>query len=113
MSIWLYLLEKAYAKSKGGYQYLEGGSTCEALRDLTGYPLSRFDFSDQSVINMFQAGMLCKLLKDFLSKSGFIVTGSTAALAKFSREELKQDGEKKLPKGLCFNVVDFREVNSV
>ena len=84
MSIWILLLEKAYAKMKGGYKYLEGGSTSEALRDLTGYPLSRFDFKDQSVINMFQNGMLWKMLKDFLLRRGFIVIGSTTPPAKFT-----------------------------
>ena len=52
-SIWIYLLEKAYAKLKGGYKYLEGGSTCEVMRDLTGFPMTRFDFNDQAVISMF------------------------------------------------------------
>ena len=52
-SIWIYLLEKAYAKVKGGYKYLEGGSTSEVMRDLTGFPMTRFDFNDSAVISMF------------------------------------------------------------
>ena len=52
-SIWIYLLEKAYAKVKGGYKYLEGGSTGDVMRDLTGFPMTRFDFNDQAVISMF------------------------------------------------------------
>ena len=43
-SIWMQILEKAYAKLHGGYKYLEGGSAVEALRELTGCPVTRFEF---------------------------------------------------------------------
>ena len=43
-SIWLHILEKAFAKLHGGYKYLEGGCAVEALRDLTGAPMTRFEF---------------------------------------------------------------------
>lgn len=45
-SIWLNIIEKAFAKEFGGYKYLEGGSTFEALRMLTGAPLTSFPFAD-------------------------------------------------------------------
>ena len=39
-SIWLSVIEKAFAKIFGGYKYLDGGSATEALRMLTGAPLT-------------------------------------------------------------------------
>lgn len=47
--MWVILLEKAYAKVHGNYMTLDGGSTTEALRDLTGCPTHiemTTDFSD-------------------------------------------------------------------
>jgi calpain-15 len=36
--LWVVLLEKAYAKAYGDYQHIAGGTTVEAIRDLTGAP---------------------------------------------------------------------------
>jgi len=33
---WVPLIEKAYAKLHGNYQYLNEGEECEAIEDLTG-----------------------------------------------------------------------------
>ena len=55
-SIWLNLIEKAFAKVFGGYKYLEGGSTIEALRMLTGAPLTSFAFSDSATKQMIELG---------------------------------------------------------
>ena len=55
-SIWLSLLEKAFAKVFGGYRYLEGGNACEALRMLTGAPLTSFNLKDASVDSMIAQG---------------------------------------------------------
>ena len=75
--------------------------------------MTRFDFNDQSVISMFQSGMLWRLIKDFMAKRGFIVTGSTASNGKWCTEETKEESDKSLPRGLCFSIVDFKEVADV
>ena len=57
-SIWLNLIEKAFAKVFGGYKYLEGGSSYEALRMLTGAPLTSFCFSEASVQELIETGAM-------------------------------------------------------
>lgn len=41
-SIWAPLLEKAFMKVRGNYQSNEGGSESNALRILTGAPISQY-----------------------------------------------------------------------
>ena len=80
------------------------------MRDLTGLPVTRFDFNDQAVISMFQSGMLWKLIVDFITNKDFIVTGATHGRGRFKQEEI--DAEEKVPKGLCFSIVDFKEIEN-
>lgn len=43
------LLEKAWAKTHGSYERIEGGDTQLTLRDLTGAPGDTYDFKDEEV----------------------------------------------------------------
>ena len=43
---WLIILEKAYAKLNVNYANLNGGLPLQALRDLTGMPVSRHATAD-------------------------------------------------------------------
>ena len=102
----------------GGYKYLEGGSAIDALRDLTGSPISRFEFADQSTQNLLKVGMLWRLIKDFLNKKSFVVCGSSKPLGLFVKEDntevmQTETGASKpnqIFKGLTFSVIEYREV---
>lgn len=86
-SIWLNLLEKACAKVFGGYKYLEGGSAIEALRMLTGAPLTSFCFKEASVVELIENESMAILIKDFLSKRSFVLVASTEPSGLFVKEK--------------------------
>jgi hypothetical protein len=49
--LWVSILEKAYAKFHGSYASIAGGDSLQALQDLTGYPVFRFDDAWQAAMN--------------------------------------------------------------
>ena len=72
-SVWLLVLEKAFAKMYGGYKLLEGGSPTDAFRDLFGQPLSIFSLKDERVCGMAASGALWKLLSSFQRQECLLV----------------------------------------
>lgn len=53
--IWPAILEKAFAKSHGSYYSLRHGDVLEALQDLTGFPVERFDWMRDRDTTTFSA----------------------------------------------------------
>ena len=47
--IWVLLLEKAYAKLHKSYEILNGGSATEALVDLTGMVVEKYDLNSSEM----------------------------------------------------------------
>ena len=71
----------------GGYKYLEGGSSYEALRMLTGAPLTSFCFSEPSVQELVETDAMQLLVEDFLSKRSFVLVASTQPGGPFVKEK--------------------------
>ena len=84
--IWLDLLVKAFAKVLGGYRYLEGGNAQEALRMLTGAPMTAFNFSDASVGQLIYDGSMSRLIQNFLAKRSFVIVAHAQHHAVFVKE---------------------------
>ena len=65
---------------------MDGGSAPEALRMLTGAPLTSFQFSDPSVLKLIQGGPMEILIKDFLSKRSFVVVATSQPVGIYCRD---------------------------
>eukprot|EP00754_Rhynchopus_humris_P003858 Rhum_TRINITY_DN11999_c0_g1::Rhum_TRINITY_DN11999_c0_g1_i1::g.48418::m.48418/K08582/CAPN15; calpain-15 len=55
--MWAALVQKAFAKVRGGYGAIRVGDTMEALADLTGCPALRFDLSSPAAFSDAQRGV--------------------------------------------------------
>jgi hypothetical protein len=53
--IWPAILEKVFAKSHGSYYSLRHGDVLEALQDLTGFPVEKFDWTRDRDTSVFPA----------------------------------------------------------
>ena len=85
-SIWMLILEKAFAKTYGGYKNLEGGSPTEAFRDLSGSPVSVFILKDDKVQAMISNGALWKVLLNF-QKQECLLTAITETKGTWQRSK--------------------------
>jgi hypothetical protein len=68
-SIWVQLLEKAWAQKFGSYFEVEGGAVAEAMFDLTGAPTITLETSDPTVWKEIQVAKLNDYITGVASKS--------------------------------------------
>eukprot|EP00002_Diphylleia_rotans_P030029 TRINITY_DN6149_c0_g1_i6.p1 TRINITY_DN6149_c0_g1~~TRINITY_DN6149_c0_g1_i6.p1 ORF type:complete len:1182 (+),score=204.47 TRINITY_DN6149_c0_g1_i6:110-3655(+) len=83
LEMWVSLVEKAYAKLHTCYHNLDGGSTSQALVDLTGGVPEKIDLDDKRTIALYRTGELWKKLirfqeEGFLMGCGMSVDGGDA-----------------------------------
>ncbi|AYU81225.1 cytoskeleton-associated protein CAP5.5, putative [Leishmania donovani] len=75
--MWTSLLQKAYAKLHGSYAAITGGDALQALADLSGSPMCRFDKEwEEATTDAGKAGTLANALVQF-SRSGACIVLST------------------------------------
>ena len=61
--LWPAILEKVFAKCHGSYYSLKHGDVLEALQDLTGFPVERYDWSrdrDTGIFPAIHKALFCK-----------------------------------------------------
>lgn len=99
---WSPLLEKAYAKLHGSYDALRGGSTCEAMVDMTGGVTEFFDIqTEEAPPNLFNI-----ILKGF--HRGSLVGCSIEAKDDSEMENALPNG---LIKGHAYSLNNIRQVD--
>ncbi|XQJ30884.1 calpain-like cysteine peptidase, putative [Leishmania guyanensis] len=74
--LWVSLLEKAYAKVRGGYSNIVTGDPLMALRDFTGWPCARYDIAHFNNIALASSSFASRLLR--YDQHGFQVILHTA-----------------------------------
>jgi calpain-15 len=113
--IWMMLLEKAYAKLHGSYYLLRGGSTFDALLDLSGCPTESYDFKDPYVAEQIKKETLWKMIK-FLDDQGYLLSVSSHGEQRWEDNETppiqvpNSQGVNKIPNGYAFAIVVVREL---
>ena len=75
--VWVMLLQKAYAKAVGGYEYLKNIPFLAAVKDLTGVPCLSIVMQDLNTKNMIKNDTLWLRMKSDY-RSGFLMSLSTA-----------------------------------
>lgn len=99
---WSSLLEKAYAKLHGSYDALRGGTTCEAMVDMTGGVTEFFDIqTEEAPPNLFSI-----VHKGFMR--GSLIGCSIEAKDESEREDSLPNG---LIKGHAYSVTNVRIIN--
>ncbi|XP_077578546.1 calpain-5-like isoform X2 [Stigmatopora nigra] len=104
---WSALVEKAYAKTFGCYQALDGGNTADALVDFTGGVSESVDLKDVGVRDETEkrGQLFSRLLK--VHKRGGLVSASVQASGAAEMESRLPSG---LVKGHAYAVTDVRQV---
>jgi hypothetical protein len=101
-SLWLKILEKCYAKSRGSYYLLEKGSYDQTIKELTGAPIIIIDNSNE---------LLLANIKKAYSKK-WIITAS-AGETEASRELLGEVGLIPLHTYIVYDIFDLSQFDEI
>eukprot|EP00347_Sterkiella_histriomuscorum_P008050 403346565 len=103
--LWVSLLEKAFAKVRGGYQNLTKSLSYQALQDLTGFPTLPMSFNEQKVKELYVTGKLWSLVQ-YYNDEGYILSGRSNP-AEFSSNTYSS---KLIPAGISLAIIQVKEL---
>lgn len=99
-SLWINILEKCYAKSRGSYYLLEKGTYEQTIRELTGAPILILDNSNENLLAN---------IKEACNKK-WIITAS-AGETEASRELLREVGLIPLHTYIIMDIFDLSQLD--
>eukprot|EP01064_Diplonema_japonicum_P034344 TRINITY_DN7086_c0_g1_i3.p1 TRINITY_DN7086_c0_g1~~TRINITY_DN7086_c0_g1_i3.p1 ORF type:complete len:873 (+),score=248.31 TRINITY_DN7086_c0_g1_i3:93-2711(+) len=105
--LWTSLLQKAYAKLHGSYAAIKLGDTCDALSDLTGYPVTKLNQEGELRENEWPA------LLELIGKNGllfFSTQGIEVQAMSRSMDVVQAFAEVGLAAGYSFAVLQLKEI---
>lgn len=89
--LWVMLVEKAFAKSFGGFEAMRFGWSYEAMIDLTGCPFRTIRLQDEDVVEDIAAGLVWSVLAGF-DAAGYLISASTPGEDMYSEDRTEFAG---------------------
>jgi hypothetical protein len=108
---WLPLIEKAYAKLHKTYESLNGGKMSDALVDLTGEAVEKFNLRDPHTTQLIENGEMWNMLLRYY-KSGCLL-GCTNSVKSQDGESGEEMGSQGIWNNHAYGILEVRDIKGL